>query len=191
MMAPLPFESEEFQQIAERLYSTMPNIDIKRIDRIQNRVLWKKYIDKSKEMCQFGDGVLNEQLLFHGSRNNDPELIYKGDAGFDIRLSNTGMWGKGNYFVVNASYSNGYAFTTGSSTTTRKKILAAWVLTGHSFHSEPNAQLKYPPYREETDGKVHEVRRRYDSVNGTTGGSKVYITYDNTLAYPAYLITYM
>ena len=34
------------------------------------------------------------------------------------------------------------------------------------------------------------IKRRYDSVSGDTGGSKVYITYDNDKAYPAYLITY-
>lgn len=137
-------------------------------------------------MWQSGDGVLNEELLFHGSRTNNPEEIYKGDASFDMRLSNDGMWGRGNYFAVNASYSDGFAFQIQSTVMPCKKILAAWVLTGHSYHSQPQT-FRHPPHREGAEGGV---KRRYDSVNGSTGGSKVYITYDNTLAYPAYLITY-
>ena len=187
---PLHHESEEFISVAERFLATLTNVDIIRIDRIQNRVLWRKYIDKSREMNRFGDGVLNENLLFHGSGSNDPELIYKGDASFDMRFSHDGIWGHGNYFAANASYSDTYAFTTTSTGMPRRKMLAAWVLTGHSIHSEPKKYL-YPPYREDDAGTVQgSVRRRYDSVAGITGGSKVYITYDNTLAYPAYLLTY-
>ena len=187
-MWPLEDESDEYISVAERFLATMTNVDIIRIDRIQNRVLWRKYIDKSREMNTFGEGVLNEKLLFHGSRTNDPKLIYEGDASFDMRFSHNGVWGHGNYFAANASYSNSYAFET--STRETRKMLAAWVLTGHSFHSEPK-RYTYPPYLEDDASRVGgSVRRRYDSVNGTSGGSKVYITYDNTLAYPAYLLTY-
>ena len=68
-----------------------------------------------------------------------------------------------------------------------KKMLAAWVLTGHSYQNEPRS-FEYPPVRE--DCGEGQVQRQYDSVTGTTRGSTVYITYDNTLAYPAYVITY-
>ena len=105
-----------------------------------------------------------------------------------MRFSNTGLWGRGNYFAINASYSDIYAFKIGSAVPC-KQMLAAWVLTGHSFNSEPK-YFTHPPYRNSDDATEGSVRRRYDSVNGTTRGSKVYITYDNTLAYPAYLITY-
>ena len=179
-------EGEEYEWIAARFYQTMPNANITRIERVQNRLLWRKYISKSREMWQSGDGVLNEELLFHGSRTNDPKKIYQGDASFDMRLSNDGLWGRGNYFAVNASYSNGFAFRVQSNVMPCKKMLAAWVLTGHSYHSQPRTFLQ-PPLREGAQGGV---QRRYDSVTGVTGGSKVYITYDNTLAYPGYLITY-
>lgn len=35
-----------------------------------------------------------------------------------------------------------------------------------------------------------EAVKRYDSVNGTTGGSQIYMIYSNRKAYPEYLITY-
>ena len=180
-------EEEEFERVAASFCQTLPNKNVVRIERIQNRVLWKKYVDKSRQMYQFGNGILNELLLFHGSRSHNPEEIYKGDASFDMRFSNEGMWGKGNYFAVNASYSDLFAFKVFTAAMPFKKMLAAWVLTGNSYQSPPH-NFQYPPFLGDTseDG----VKRKYDSVNGTTGGSKVYITYDNSLAYPAYLITY-
>ena len=45
-------------------------------------------------------------MLFHGTRQNNPELIYKGkEEGVDMRFSNHGMWGRGIYFAKSASYS--------------------------------------------------------------------------------------
>ena len=133
-------------------------------------------------MCRFNEGVLAEELLFHGSRNTDPKEIYGGDASFDMRFSNNGAWGTGNYFAVNASYSDSYAHRTKG----LKKMLVAWVLTGVSSHSQPHS-YKQPPKRNTTEGGIES---HYDSVHGFTGGSKVYITYDNEHAYPSYLITY-
>ena len=96
-------EGEEYEWIAARFYQTMLNANITRIERVQNRVLWRKYISKGREMWQSGDGVLSEELLFHGSGINDTNKIYQGDASFDMRLSDDGMWDKGNYFAVDAS----------------------------------------------------------------------------------------
>ena len=186
---PLNDESEEFRNVSERVLSTLTQAEITRIDRIQNRLLWHKYIAKGRQMYDFAEGILNEEFLFHGSRKNDPALIYKGDQSFDMRFCISGMWGRGNYFAKNASYSNNYAFTSGSAVPCRV-ILAAWVLTGHSFHSSPNGSLTKPPPRDDDPVTEGTVMRHYDSVNGTTEGSKVYITYDNTLAYPAYRIAY-
>ena len=33
-----------------------------------------------------------------------PELIYDGEIGFQTQFANAGMWGRGIYFAVNASY---------------------------------------------------------------------------------------
>ena len=70
------------------------------------------------------------------------------------------------------------------------KIFAAFVLTGNSFLSPPNNTLSKPPLLKRSDDSSTSVEYRYDSVSGTTGGTRVYITYDNDHAYPAYLITY-
>ena len=180
-------DSGDFSIIAEKFYKTMPNAGIVSIERIQNRELWKKYSDRAQQIKNEPQNC-REKLLFHGSRDTDPKEIYKGDSSFDARFSRQGMWGRGNYFAVNASYSDSYAHSVAG--TNMKKLLVAYVLTGLSYYSNPDGGLTMPPPRNEQDADPTGIRRHYHSVNGVTGGSTVYITYDNSLAYPAYVITY-
>ena len=55
-------------------------------------------------------GVIKELFLFHGTRNTLLSNIYKDEEGFDMRFSRAGKWGNGNYFAVNASYFDKYAY---------------------------------------------------------------------------------
>ena len=179
-------ESEEYERVVNQFELTLPRVRILNVERVQNRVLWKRYRHRSELMKDFDKSHLREQLLFHGTRTSNPEDIYKGGEGFDMRFSSDGLWGRGNYFAVNSSYSNSYAFKTREV----KKMFAAWVLTGNSVYLPSNRSLRKPPFVDDSGGSSTSIQRRYDSVNGTTGGTRVYITYDNDHAYPAYLITY-
>ena len=172
--------------VAEKFFKTMPNATIVSIERIQNRELWRKFSDRAKQIRDESQNC-KEKLLFHGTSNTNPKEIYTGDSSFDTRFSRQGMWGKGNYFAVNASYANSYAYSV--SGTNIRKLLVAFVLTGLSYNCSPDSSLTMPPFRSEQNDPT-SIRRRYHTVNGVTGGTNVYITYDNTLAYPAYVITY-
>ena len=177
-----PF-SDEYYGIAMRFTQTLPRCRIERLERIQNKLLWQKYMDCAKRMIQYNNGRLGEVTLFHGTRFNDPKLIYEGDSSFDMRYSQNGMWGQGNYFAANASYSDVYSHQVGS----YNQMLVAIVLTGFSYFSQPDGTIRWPPFR---PGRHEGIQYRYDSVSGVTGGFKVTITYENDRAYPAYLITY-
>ena len=48
------------------------------------------------------------KYLWHGTNYTDHKLIINGDEGFDMTYSEHGMWGRGIYFAVNASYSHNY-----------------------------------------------------------------------------------
>ena len=176
---------EEFWRVASLLFQTLPDVEIRTIERIQNRVLWKKYSARAKSMQE--DNVpCREKTLFHGTRQTNPKQIYEGGDSFDMRLSRDGAWGKGNYFAVNASLCNeSYVYVMPDNV---KKLLLARVLTGNSFFSSQKS-FKKPPLISGT-GEAGSVQRRYDSVSGQLGGSTIYITYENNLAYPAYVITY-
>ena len=185
-MVQIRIDSEEYRFVASTFETTIPPTKkkIQRIERIQNELLWSKYYDCTKRMHDHNDGVTNEMCLFHGTRALNPEDIYKGDAGFDMRFSNQGMWGNGNYFAVKASYSDsGYAYRCADGCS---QILMASVLTGHQHTCQPDSSLRKPAVRDDSG----PIKRRYDSVSGDTGGSKVFITYENDRAYPSYLITY-
>ena len=192
-VVPVNPHSREFKEIAALFTRTMPTdkCTIQRLERVQNKVLWMRYRD-CKE--RFGRDLpsAGEKLLFHGTRQNDPEVIYRSDAGFDVGHSRVGMWGPGNYFAVNASYSDDYARAKNvlGCQDPLYKMLVAKVLTGLPFVSPPNSALRFPPERADTGAREGRVRRRYNSVQGTTGGSEVYITYSNEQAYPAYIISY-
>ena len=178
-------ESEEYERVTNQFLLTLPRAHILRVERVQNKHLWKRYRDCSKRMSD-RNCYVRDELLFHGTSGTNPEDIYKGTDSFDLRCCSGGMWGRGIYFAVNASYSNGYAYHSGNNV---RKMFAAFVLTGNSFFSPPDGSLTKPPLAP-SDGSDTSAQHRYDSVCGNTCGTRVYITYDNDHAYPAYLITY-
>ncbi len=179
-------EVDEYSRVHDEFKLTLPHRKILKIHRVQNKPLWDEYSKCSRTMEKVNDDILKEELLFHGTRTNDPIYIYGGSSGFDMRHSRTGMWGKGNYFAKNASYSDGYAYQEEGI----KKMFAAWVLTGISYESAHDSTLTMPPVRQQGNVQEGKVQHKYDSVTGTSGGTRVYITYDNIHAYPAYLIVY-
>ena len=185
--------SDEWRTVESQFKTTLSSATITNILRIQNRMLWKSYIQEKSRLLKKNKGEVNEKQLFHGTRKNDPELIYNGEEGFEMRLAGDGMWGQANYFAVNASYSDDYAFVQDG----LRAIFLVSVLTGKSFKMEPDRSLRIPPEIPGPTVKGDSVRstlpyakRRYDSVNGFTNGSEVYMTYDNRKSYPTYLINY-
>ncbi|XP_011404758.1 PREDICTED: uncharacterized protein LOC105313219 [Amphimedon queenslandica] len=172
--------SSEWVKVKSAVKKTMTEAKIVQIERIQNKYLYDKYALCKKRMHKKNNGQVNEKWLFHGSRGVSPERIYKSEHGFDFRYGGQGLWGKGAYFAVNASYSGGsYAFNSPQG----RQIFLAFVLTGDSKAMGSDKSLVTPPKKEDGSGD-------YDSVNGLSGSSQVYIVYDHDKSYPAYLITF-
>ena len=175
--------SQEWSKVAQKFHDTLPLKYIVKIERIQNIWLWEKYYQHCDRMKRKCGGEVNEKQLFHGTRNTPPSSIYMDEEGFDMRFSRTGMWGIGNYFAVKASYSDMYAHCLSDGT---HQMFLAKVLTGKSIELPPDDTLRVPPIiQPSVEGNL-----RYDTVNGETKGSKVYVTYSNDKAYPFYLISY-
>ena len=189
------FELDRYSRERIRLISafkeTMPDADIISVQRIQNKWLWEKYSQHKERIREKNDGVVNEKELWHGSRKSSSDNIYNSEEGFDMRFSSEGLWGQANYFAAKASYSDVFAF---KSLVGTKELLLAKVLTGDSFESEPDSSLRMPPEKpmnlKAGNEQLKQLRIRYDSVTGTTCDCRVYMTYSNDKAYPAYLISY-
>ena len=157
------------------------------LHRIQNRQLWDKYALEQKHMSERNDGKVNEMKLFHGTRKTDPKVIVQAVRGIDFRYSRRDhplLWGAGAYFAVNASYSDRYCCIDNSSG--MKQLLLVRVLTGYSCHygKRNDPDLRKPPPLSQGNHVL------YDTINGYTNGSTVYVVYDHDRPYPAYLITY-
>ena len=186
---PLSSESQEWNHVVQKFQLTLPQARIASVQRIQNTWLWDRYVKHRERLKLKNSGVVNEMELFHGTRDNDPKLIYEGEDGFDMRYGAQGMWGVANYFAVNASYSNSYAH---HNISRQMEMFLVKVLTGDSYDCAPNRSLRMPPPKPSagTSSQLQFSQMKYDTVKGTTGGSQVFMAYDNEKAYPAYLITY-
>ena len=178
--------SDEYSHIESMFHSTMStsSIAILSIKRIQNNWLWEKYVVTRNRMSKKNNGRINEKELFHGSRMCSAHYIYDSEEGFDMRYSSQGMWGQANYFAEKASYSNPYAHELPDG---NREMFLAKVLTGDSCKCASDRTLRLPPLK---DSQTRFQQERYDTVEGETGGSTVYMTYSNDKAYPAYLIVY-
>lgn len=183
--------TDEWNHVARQFKLTMPASRIIQITRIQNKWLWEKYMFQYKRLDIKNKGKVNELELFHGTRGNDPKVIYESEVGFDMRYSSIGMWGQANYFAQNSRYSHGYAHSTSDGF---KEMFLVKVLTGESSESPSDQTLRKPPFKDtnagSTEGGLQFAQVQYDTVTGYTNGSQVYMTYDNEKAYPAYLIKY-
>jgi len=150
-----------------------------------NRHTKKRYDNCVGLLTAEGGAPLKTLLLFHGTSSVDPKKIYDGYyENFDVAHAKAGLWGKGVYFAADASYScNSYSHTKGNGV---HSIIVAEVAVGnyYDYGNTTNMSLLHPP------NLPNDNYKRYDSVSGITGGTKVYIIYSSNQAYSKYLITY-
>jgi len=170
----------EWQHVERKFAATMGSGRIIELTRIQNKCIWEKYVHEKKRLDQKNNRAINEKELFHGTSSNSPQNIYKDEDGFDVGFSRKGMWGVANYFAVKASYSDRYAFQSRDG----KQMFLVKVLAGESYNCQPDSSLHMPP------NKHPATQTKYDTATENTNGSQVFMTYDNNIAYPTYLITY-
>ena len=178
--------TQEWTNIVGMMHKTLPTAQVRQIRRVQNRQLWEKYALEKDHMTRRNSGVVNEKLLFHGTRKNDPNLVALSLRGIDFRLSRRDhqlLWGTGAYFAVNSSYSDRYCYENRAIHT--REMIIAKVLTGHScLLRQPDPRLTRPP------PLFRGSNLLYDTVCGHNGGSDIYVVYDQDRAYPAYIISY-
>ncbi|CDW86806.1 poly adp-ribose polymerase member 14-like protein [Stylonychia lemnae] len=168
--------------IYNQFRQTMPNAQILKIQRIQNKKLWRTFTIHQEDITDKHGKQANQFMLYHGTRATPPIAIYDSEEGFNMLYSSGGMWGQACYFAEKASYShNGYKHPVGDGTF---QMFYARVTVGEFKKLDPLNTLKMPPPMES------KPKLLYDSVQGETNGSSVYMIYQNKKAYPEYLITY-
>ena len=187
----LESNSREYKSVEEQIKRSLTITTVVKVERIQHRFLWLQYQTRKLAMSSKNKGIVNEMELFHGTSAVSPEIIYRSENGFDVRLARPGRYGSGSYFAENASFSDSYAFKVGEvdGYLECKQIFLAKVLTGLSENDvDIDARRRLPGICFDCDTTYLNIR--YDSVNGISGDSRVHVVYDNFQTYPYYLITY-
>jgi len=173
---------------AHRQQGGYKNFEIVSIHRVQNPTMWTQYFFTRERIALENGGVSNERFLFHGTSSSTASVIIK--EGFDVRVAAlTGMFGAGIYFAENSSKSDLY---TGSSVT-KTLILCRATLGNQYVTLSSMTNLRRPP-----DGNGLLTRKKYHSVVGDSQKynpsaslkNREFIVYDNSQAYPEYIIEY-
>jgi len=145
-------DSDEGRRVVNQIRESLPNLQIFKIERVQNVWLYERYFYERKKM-KLKNGDSNEVEAFHGTMA-DPKVIYNCEDGFDMRFSKKGLWGRGIYFAKNARYSieNGYEYHTCEGF---RQIFLAKLLLGDSYHApQKDEDLRLPPIK--VDSKKYQ-----------------------------------
>ncbi|XP_048244612.1 protein mono-ADP-ribosyltransferase PARP14-like isoform X2 [Haliotis rufescens] len=154
---------------------------ILKIERVQTQSLWRQYAAMKQRLEKQNPGHNNEKVLWHGTSMDGVPFIAKNGFNRSYCGKNATAYGKGVYFAVDASYSDmdQYAVPDGQG---HKQMFLARVLTG--MYCKGAEQMKVPPTR---DSKNQIL---YDSVVNKVDDPGMFIIFNDTQAYPEYLITY-
>ncbi|XP_047008698.2 protein mono-ADP-ribosyltransferase PARP12 [Ictalurus punctatus] len=177
-LVPLPRTEAEFLMVEKLFKQTMPKYNIKSIERNQNSSLWKVFQWQKEQMKERNGGRdVDERLLFHGTEQSLIEAIC--EQNFDWRICgvNGTLYGKGSYFAKDASYSDQYSQSAGSS----KKMFVARVLVGH--YTSGHGSFVRPPAK--TMGKGF-----YDSCVDNCSNPSIFVVFEKFQIYPEFIIEY-
>jgi len=165
--------SDEVSHLMSAWSETLNQSKIIKIERVQNSALWERFANsKITMMCNNDTEDVNEQLLWHGTRQTNPNVIIH--SGLDFRYSGQGMWGRATYFATKASYSQGYCFNSSSGV---GQMFFVRVILGRVEERASDTNIKC-----ETEG--------YDSIQGVTSNTQVHMVYHVERSYPEYLVTF-
>ncbi|XP_071090725.1 uncharacterized protein [Haliotis cracherodii] len=152
---------------------------ILKIERVQTQSLWRQYAAMKQRLETQNTGHNNEKVLWHGTSMDGVPYIAKNGFNRSYCGKNATVYGKGVYFAVRASYSDLYA---APDRWGDRQMFLARVLTG--MYCEGAEQMKVPPTR---DSKNQIL---YDSVVNNVDAPDMFVIFNDTQAYPEYLITY-
>lgn len=173
----------KYIMVSTEFHKTAQN-QIISISEIKNKALYQKYqqmtreqIEKKRKLDPNIDPSNYESYLWHGTRQNNPEIIYLDEQyGFDFRNANDGCaWGPGTYFGTSAAVSLGYIQFRNAQG--NYILLYNKVFVGETVQGQ--GRVKKPP-------KIPGTDRYYDSLSNGT----MVVIYDFWRAYPHFIVEF-
>ncbi|WAR21760.1 PAR14-like protein [Mya arenaria] len=189
--------SQEYTDIAGKFSATSgAGFTIYAIEKVQNKSLWLQYEAKKKQLeGQNPAGTKSEQFLWHGTSEDTVDSVnahgfnrsYCGRNGHGINehhvFANFRVaYGDGVYFAVHASdpCSNTYSIPGKEGL---KRVYYCAVLTGVFILGKQG--MRFPPPN--PNGGKNAL---YDSVVNNVRNPGLHIIFNDTQAYPLYIVTF-
>ncbi|WAR21746.1 PAR14-like protein [Mya arenaria] len=127
-------------------------------------------------------GTKNEQFLWHGTSEDTVDSVNAHGFNRSYCGKNATAFGDGVYFAVNANYSCSDTYSRPGAQGLKKMYYCA-VLTGEFILGKSGMRVQPP----KTNAGKNAL---YDSVVNNVAGPAMYIIFNDTQAYPLYIITF-
>ncbi|XP_021378228.1 poly [ADP-ribose] polymerase 15-like [Mizuhopecten yessoensis] len=179
-VVPIQATDAEYTDVLKDFYVTIGNMNptIVKIERIQNKTLYHQYMTKKAEMDRSCSGQ-SEKMLWHGTAEGAVDSINMYGFNRSFCGKNATVHGDGVYFACNSEYSARDTYSP-INPAGQKKMYRCRVLAGD--FTQGRGGMRVPPAK-----KGHIL---YDSVVDDTNNPNMFIIFNDTQAYPEYLITF-
>jgi len=184
--------TSEWADVKELLTASLPSAILVKVERWENRLLWRDFWTKRQHLEVKRRGKVNEQRLWHGTGKTPPATVLAHEVGPDPRFARGGFYGPGLYLAERARYSNHDQYVHRCQEHCQLLLCRAALGESYDFGENIEKDLKKPP--------TESVGVLYDSVRGgphrpTKAGageddSPMFVVYDLAQAYPEYVISY-
>ncbi|XP_062616538.1 protein mono-ADP-ribosyltransferase PARP15-like [Saccostrea cucullata] len=170
----------EYQEVMSKFKATsMREVSISEIRRVQNPYLYQQYAAKRKEI-EVKNGKNPQKWLWHGTYPETVDKIINNGFNRGYCGRNGTIYGAGVYFAVRASYSSGYCRLDSNGL---KHMFCVQVATGN--YCMGNSSMNVLPHKPGTGSHV-----TYDSACDNLSNPEMYVIFHDTQAYPAYHIIF-
>ncbi|XP_056154745.1 protein mono-ADP-ribosyltransferase PARP10 [Lampris incognitus] len=177
--------SDEFQNVVKDFYETIQEyhskIRIVKVEKLMNQLLYNQYRLKKASISQSATQPEVEQTLYHGTSEASVKEICIHGFNRSFCGKNATVYGQGVYFAVNSALSVQDQYSP-PNTHGHKFVFVAKVLTGD--YTKGCHSMKTAPLKESAD-----IPLRYDSVADNISKPSLFVIFNDTQAYPEYLIT--
>lgn len=178
-------ESDEFQNVVKSFYETIQEyhskIRIIQVEKLMNRLLYNQYKLKKASVLQRATYPVVERTLYHGTSEQSVKEICVHGFNRSFCGKNATVYGQGVYFAVNSALSVQDQYSPPNADG-HKFVFVSKVLTGDytkGCHSMKTAPLK----------ETGDIPIRYDSVTDDITKPSMFVIFNDTQAFPEYLIT--
>jgi hypothetical protein len=182
-------EGTEKNSVVAAFLTSMPanqNVDIIKVERVQNPILWSVYAAKRDTMLhrQGADTDNYEKTLYHGTDETTALKIlnqgFNRNFGFlEVNKNALTMYGKGAYFARDAALSSSHRYSKPNGAG-EQSMFACRVLVGE--YCQGRKDQPTPDVRQGFD--------LYDSTVDDVNKPSIFVVYHDGQAYPEYLITF-